>query len=138
MLPLIVMVSGNFDPFHYAHLDYIKQASNKGYLLVCVVSSDEQVIMKKGRVNEPEAERAIIVDLILRGLGCPSTVWVNHFDKGTTLVTEAIRHLRPDIFCRGTDKTLEDMPPEEKKVCDELGIKIVHVRGKIAHGSEFR
>ena len=54
---MIVMISGYFDPFHYAHLDFIKKSHEYGDWLVCVVASDEQAILKKGVVNEPEDER---------------------------------------------------------------------------------
>ena len=141
-----IMVSGNFDPFTFAHLDYIKKASkmggmptdNFGNVLVCVVSSDEQVMMKKGKVNEPENERREILHLILKGLEIPHAVFINHFDKYTTLVAETLRKLRPDVFCRGSDKTIEDMPEEERLACEDYGIKIVHIQSdKIAHGSVF-
>ena len=133
-----VLVSGNFDPFHYAHLDYIKKAAGWGDYLVCLVSSDIQVKLKKGQVNEPEQERAEILHLILKGLDIPHWVLINTWDNGTSLVGKALKFIKPDIFCRGTDKKLEDMPIQEKKVCDELGIKIVHIKGKIVHGSEFK
>ena len=132
-----VLISGHFDPFHFAHLEYIKQASKLGDFLICVVSSDRQVIMKKGVVNEPERERAEIVGLILCGLGIRSQVLVNYLDRDTTLVARELNSLKPGIFCRGTDKTIDDMPPDEKKVCDELGIEIVHTEGVQVHGSDF-
>ena len=134
---LSVMVSGHFDPFHYAHLDYIKQAAVMGDYLICVVSSDRQVIMKKGKVNEPESERAEIMSLILKGLGINGRVVVNTWDTYTTQVAITLRRIKPDIFCRGTDKILNDMPWEEREICYELGIRIAHAEGKIAHGSTF-
>ncbi|KKN31721.1 hypothetical protein LCGC14_0821060 [marine sediment metagenome] len=130
-----VLISGNFDPFTFAHLEYIKQALALGNL-ICLISSDKQVVMKKGKVNEPAFERQEILFLILKGLGVGCQVLINKWDK-ETLAVEALRHLKPDIFCRGTDKSIEDIPPDEKKVCEELGIEIVHVKGKQAHGSEF-
>jgi len=131
------MISGHFDPFTYAHLDYIKGASKLGDSLVCVVSNNKQAEMKKGRVNEPVEDRAEILDLIMRGLDIEHQVYVNTLDKRTTYVSEMIAHIHPDIFCRGSDKSIEDMPPDEKKVCEELGIEIIHVKGKIIHGSDF-
>ncbi len=134
-----VMVSGNFDPFHFAHLEYIKQASKLGDELICVVSNDDQVIMKKGRVNEPAYQRVEILHLALIGLGIrdKTRLTQNVMDNGNTTVANVLKLYRPDIFCRGTDKSIEDIPPDEKKVCEELGIEIVHVKGKQAHGSEF-
>ncbi len=130
-----VMVSGNFDPFHYGHLDYIKKASELGEVM-CIISSDSQVVEKKGSVNEPAAERAMILHYVLRGIDIRHWVRINIWDK-TTMVAEALRAIKPDIFCRGSDKAIDDMPLEEKMACDELGIEIVHVEGRIVHGSEF-
>ena len=131
-----VMVSGHFDPFHFAHLGYIEQAIELGDQLICLISSDKQVIMKKGKVNEPENERAMLMAQVLKGLHHSYIVLINQWDKDT-LVAKALEALRPDIFCRGTDKTIEDMPPEEKAVCEELGIKIIHIQGQVIHGSNF-
>jgi len=63
-------------------------------------------------------------------------VLINQWDSDG-LVAKALEALKPDIFCRGTDKTLDDMPLAERVMCEKLGIKIVHVQGKVAHGSEF-
>lgn len=145
-----VMISGHFDGFHGGHLDYIKQAMQYGDI-VCVVTSDNQLKMKKGRIIQTEYERKHIVYLILVALShlkaivsscsddCCSNAYINHWDEGTTLVTEALRKLKPDIFFRGYDKTLETMPVEERKVCEELGIKIIHAKNRIGerHGSEM-
>jgi len=132
-----VMVSGHFDPFHFAHLEYIKHASQMGDFLIVVVSSDKQAILKKGKANEPALARAEILDLILKGLEIKHKVLVNMIQDETTYVSKMLEYFKPDIFVRGTDKTIDDMPKEEKAVCDRLGIKIVHVKGKIVHGSEF-
>ena|SRR3990167_3022262 len=131
------MVSGHFDPFHFAHLDFIKQAIGLGDQLICLISSDKQVLMKKGKVNEPELERAKLMAQVLKGWHHSFIVLINRWDDKTTLVAQALEALKPDIFVRGSDKSLGDMPKEEKEVCDRLGIQIIHVQGKIAHGSEF-
>mgnify|MGYP001612402381 CR=1 FL=1 len=144
-----VMVSGHFDPFHDGHLSYIKQAiphiykkentETRSGLLICIVSNDAQLLKKKGKVNITEGGRWEIVDLILTGLGVPHRTVVNVWDKGTTLVAEALREWRPHIFFRGGDKTLEDMPPEERRVCDELGIQILHAKLEYdRHGSKMQ
>ncbi|KKN63740.1 hypothetical protein LCGC14_0498440 [marine sediment metagenome] len=124
--PVIVMVSGHFDPLHDGHLSYLKQAIAHGDAILCVVSSDAQLMMKKGNVNIPQRGRSNIVRLILEGMRVLNVVVVNQWDKETTLVAEALRVLKPAVFFRGGDKTIEDMPPEERQVCDELGIEIRH------------
>jgi len=131
-----VMVSGHFDPCHFAHLDFINQAVKLGDQLICVISSDRQVLMKKSKVNEPAEERASLISQLLLGTGHAFVVLINQWDSDG-LVAKALEALKPDIFCRGTDKTSDDMPKEEKEVCDRFGIQIIHIKGKIAHGSEF-
>ncbi|KKL93160.1 hypothetical protein LCGC14_1877470 [marine sediment metagenome] len=129
------MIGGHFDPLHDGHLSYINQAANYGNFLLCVVASDEQARLKKGQVNIPEMARAETMRAILRGLGIRHQVVVNHFDQGNLLSVEALKWWRPDILCRGGDKHFEDMPQEERAVCQELGIRIVHARLEVdRHG----
>ena len=133
-----VMVSGHFDPMHEKHLAYIESALNYGDFLLCIVSTDEQIKQKKGKVNIPEEGRLRLVRLVLQGLTCSSHAALNVHDKGTTLVAEALRYWHPEVFCRGNDKILTDTPLQEAIVCKELGIKIIHAEFKgQRHGSEF-
>ncbi len=132
------MVSGHFDPFTHGHLSYLQQALGRADNMVCIVSSDEQLKRKKRRVNIPALYRARILDLILSGLYVPHSVYVNIWDTETTLVANALMHFKPDIFFRGGDKTLGDMPPEERQVCEELGIRVEHaVLEHDIHGSDM-
>jgi cytidyltransferase-like protein len=134
-----VMITGNFDPLTDAGLDYIEQAMKQGDYLICIVSSDKQLVMKKGRVNIPQHGRFRLIDLVLKGLDCNHMTYINIYDNDTTLVAEALRHYRPDILFRGGDKTLDDMPVEERMACNDLGIKILHGEFRInRHGSDFR
>lgn len=131
-----VMISGHFAGFHNAHLDYIKQAMKHGNHILCIITSDNQLMMKKGKVTIHDEDRAEIVRLILKGLQMPHTVAINRFDRETTLVANALYYLHPDVFFRGSDKTLETMPQAERDVCDNQGIKIIHaVKGVENHSS---
>lgn len=135
----VVMISGFFDPFTDAHLDYIKQASNYADKIICVVSSDTQLLKKKGKVNIPEVSRAEIAELIMRGLHINHKVVINYWDNETTLIANALEYWRPDILFRGGDKTIEDMPDDEKEVCDRMGIKVQHGKFRIdIHGSGMK
>lgn len=133
----IIAVSGGFDPFGDHHLDYIKQALElKPSCLVCIIMSDKQLIMKKGKVNIPEEGRKEILDLILKGLGVPFQVCINHYDNATTLIEKALEQIKPDVLFRGGDKSLATMPVEERMVCERLKIGIRHGAFKInRHGS---
>lgn len=133
-----VMVSGHFDPFHDLHLDYIEQAIAMGDFLICIISSDEQLFKKKGKVDIPAIKRKRILDLILTGLGSKFYSIVNTLDEDTTLVAEALDALQPNIFCRGGDKNIEDIPPEELAACNKHGIEIKHAQFREnRHGSRM-
>ena len=129
-----VMVSGYFDPLHYGHYLYLKEAAKLG-MLYCVVASDKQVELKKGAVNETEEERCKMLDLVLTGAKISHIIFVNRWDKDKT-VREAIKVIRPDIFCRGADKDEDDFP--EKCACQEVGAEVRYIKTeKILHGSLF-
>ena len=113
-----VMVSGHFDPFHDIHLAYIKQAANYGDFILCIVSSDKQLMMKKDKVNIPDYARVEILMAILRGLGIRHKVVVNYLDKDSSTIAKSLRWWKPEIFFRGNDKMLETMPPEEERACN--------------------
>ena len=139
----LVMVSGHFDPLHEGHISYLRQAAKieQGKIL-CIVSSDRQVIQKKGKVNIPEGTRLLIVTAVLRFLLSSwkiEDIRLNTWDTETTLVAEALRAVKPGIFFRGGDKTMDDMPPDEKKACDDLGIQILYAQLEYdVHGKEMR
>ncbi len=137
--PKLVMISGHFEGFHYGHLDYLEQAIKQGDVLICVISTDKQLMMKKGRVNMPDVQRARIVDLILDGLKFPKIILFNVWDTETTLVAKALKAIKPDILFRGYDKKPETMPEAERKVCQELGIEIIYAKNRIGerHSSEI-
>ena len=129
------MVSGYFDPLHYSHLRYFRQAMNYGGFLLCVVASDEQASQKKGRINNPEEERREMADTFLRGMGFHHQTVINYLDKDT-LVAEALRYWKPNVFCRGGDKVAEDMPITEQKACTDCMIEVVYARNTgMQHGS---
>lgn len=123
-----VAIAGGFDPFHDGHLNHIEQAMKLGDCLIVLVSNDEDMIRKKGKCNIPLQARIRIVQLILRGLEFPGEV-VATFDKDGTQA-ETLRVIRPNIFAKGGDRTLDNMPQNEIDACREIGCKIVYGVGE--------
>ena len=115
-----VVVSGGFDPIHVGHIRMILGASQEGDVIV-IANSDEWLQRKKGYVFMPWEERAEIIRSI-RGVSNVVTV-----DDSDNSVCEAIKRLynseRCDIFANGGDRTNTNTP--EKKLCEELGIKML-------------
>jgi len=86
---------------------------------VVAVNSDRssRALKGPGRPVVPERERAELVG----GLACVS--WVTIFDEPT--VEPLLRAVRPDVHCKGTDYTPENVP--ERAIADELGIRVAIV-----------
>jgi len=113
----IVAVSGGFDPVHVGHIKHFREAKKLGGKLVVILNSDNFLKKKKGFVFMPFKERREI----LEGMKYVDKV-VAAIDKDQT-VCETLRKIRPDIFAKGGDRTLDNIP--ETNVCDRLKIKMV-------------
>ena len=127
----IVAISGGFDPIHIGHIRYIREASRLGDFLVVIVNTDEFLIRKKGRAFMPLVERLEIVRSIKgveEAIAC--------IDDDQT-VCRTLELIKPHIFAKGGDRTLENIP--EREVCERLGIKMLFGvgGGKIQSSSEL-
>jgi len=132
-----VMCSGGFDPLTLGHVEHFESAKRLGSRLgdcwlVVAVNSDEFLMRKKGWVCMPFFDRVKIV----QALRCVDEV-VKVIDKDQ-YVCETLRMVRPDIFAEGGDRTIDNVPKEEKDICAEIGGKIVcGVNGCIRSSSEI-
>lgn len=115
----IVAVSGGFDPIHVGHIKHLKEAKKLGDELVVILNTDEFLQWKKGYFFMPFSERKKILESIKfvdRVVRC--------IDEDQT-VAKTLEQLKPDIFAKGGDRTIENIPQAEKVVCSSLGIKLV-------------
>ena len=112
-----VVVSGGFDPIHVGHIRYFKEAKRLGEKLIVILNSDKFLEEKKGFVFMPFKERKEIIESI----GYVNNV-VSCFDKDDT-VCNTLQSIRPDIFAKGGDRTIENIP--ERSVCEKNKIKMV-------------
>lgn len=117
----IVVASGCFDCLHIGHLDYLHMAKDMGDYLLVLVESDEKVVLKKGFVFMPENQRIEII----RALKFVDSAYIIN-----TSVAEELIHIKPDIFAKGGDRTLETIPVEEILVCQHNKIKLITGLGK--------
>ncbi|RJQ52082.1 MAG: D-glycero-beta-D-manno-heptose 1-phosphate adenylyltransferase [Actinobacteria bacterium] len=112
----IVFTNGCFDILHQGHIAYLSRAKALGDLLVVGLNSDDSVRRLKGPdrpINRLE-ERA----QVLASLSC-----IDHivpFDGDTAI--ELVRRVRPHVFVKGGDYTVEMLP--EAPVVEELGGRI--------------
>lgn len=117
MKPKIVCVSGGFSPIHIGHIRYFKDAKKLGDKLIVILNTDEFLKTKRGVVFIPYQERKEIIESIKY-----VDKVVRCIDKDQS-VCKTLKSLKPDIFAKGGDRTLGNIP--ERAICEELGIEMV-------------
>jgi len=117
----LVLTNGCFDLLHTGHVRYLEQARALGDALIVAVNSDRSVRELKGpeRPLNGELDRAEV----LAALRCVDHVTV--FDDKR--VTGVIKALRPAIYAKGGDYTLETLDPGERSALEEVGAGIMLV-----------
>ena len=100
----VVATGGCFDLLHAGHVATLRAARALGDCLVVCLNSDDSVRRLKGpeRPLVPEADRIAV----LEALGCVDVVVP--FDERTP--EGVLRRLRPDVFAKGGDYALRDLP----------------------------
>jgi D-beta-D-heptose 7-phosphate kinase / D-beta-D-heptose 1-phosphate adenosyltransferase len=103
----VVATGGCFDLLHAGHVATLEAARALGDCLVVCLNSDDSVRRLKGpdRPLVSEDDRTAV----LRGLAAVDAVVV--FDEDTP--AQALERLRPDIWAKGGDYTLEALPEAE-------------------------
>jgi D-beta-D-heptose 7-phosphate kinase / D-beta-D-heptose 1-phosphate adenosyltransferase len=119
----VVWTNGCFDILHAGHVTYLLQAAREGDILVVGLNSDASVSAIKGpdRPIVPQDERA----LIIAALGCVDHVIVFE-DNDTVPLLEA---LKPDIYAKGGDYTLDTINQDERKLVEGYGGRIALIPG---------
>jgi rfaE bifunctional protein nucleotidyltransferase chain/domain len=104
----LVFTNGVFDLLHVGHVRYLQQARALGDGLLVAVNGDESVRALKGptRPVNPEADRAEVV----AALECVTYVTIFH----SVRVTDLISIIKPQIYVKGGDYTIETLNPEER------------------------
>ena len=122
----IVAVSGGFDPVHVGHIRHFKAAKKLGDKLVVILNNDNWLRLKKGFVFMPENERKEIIEAFSY---VDEVVLTGHKRNTKDIsICEELKKIRPHIFAKGGDRTLENIP--EPAVCGEIGCKMVFNVGK--------
>jgi D-beta-D-heptose 7-phosphate kinase/D-beta-D-heptose 1-phosphate adenosyltransferase len=126
--PVVVAVSGGFDPLHIGHVRLFQEAKKLGNKLVVILNNDDWLAHKKGFVFMHEEERKEILEAI-RGVN--EVIITDHkpHDEDRS-VCRALRAVKPDIFANGGDRHPAGDPVPEVELCNELGIKLVYNLGR--------
>ena len=114
----IVFTNGCFDLLHVGHVRYLQSARALGEALLVAVNGDASVRALKGpsRPINSETDRAEV----LAALECVDFVTIFHSDRVTSLV----RAIRPPIYVKGGDYSMESLNAEELSALREIGAAI--------------
>lgn len=132
--PIIVAVSGGFDPIHIGHIRLFEEAKKLGDKLAVIINNDNWLCAKKGYVFMPERERKEVIE----GLRfVDKVVLTRHPSRPKDMsVNTALMRLKPDIFANGGDRGKKNTP--EVAVCKKIGCKMIFnvgMGGKIQSSS---
>ena len=123
----IVFTNGCFDILHAGHVSYLEKARSFGDVLVLGLNTDASVRENKGpsRPINNEEDRAAVVDA-LRAVD-----YVVLFGERTA--EEIVRKVRPDVYVKGGDYTLETLP--EARIVQSYGGRVELVRFVDGHST---
>ena len=114
----LVLTNGCFDLLHVGHVRYLQQASELGDCLAVAVNGDESVRSLKGpgRPINSAADRAEV----LAALSCVDFVIIFPAIRATAVILA----VRPAIYVKGGDYTVESLDVEERGALEEVGAQI--------------
>ena len=114
----LVFTNGCFDLLHVGHVRYLQAARALGDALLVAVNGDASVRALKGptRPINGEDDRAEV----LAALECVSYVTLFHAER----VTDLVRTIRPQVYAKGGDYTVESLDSGERGALLEAGTDI--------------
>ena len=115
----VVATNGCFDLLHAGHVSYLEAARSQGDLLLIGLNSDASVRSLKGpaRPLNPEEDRARVI----AALACVDAVCI--FNE--TRAVHFLELAQPDVYVKGGDYTLETLNPNERRIVEAAGGRIV-------------
>ena len=114
----LVLTNGCFDLLHPGHVRYLQQAHALGDCLAVAVNDDDSVRALKGpgRPLNPAQDRAEVLAAL------QSVDFVTIFTE--LRATQVIEALRPAIYVKGGDYTVESLDPNETAALKKVGAEI--------------
>ena len=114
----LVFTNGCFDLLHVGHVRYLREARALGDALVVAINSDDSVraLKGEGRPLNSAADRAEVL------LSLESVDYVVVFDS--MRATGLIEEIRPHVYAKGGDYTLETLDEAEKGALAVAGSRI--------------
>ena len=127
--PIVVAVSGYFNPLHVGHIEMIQKAKKLGDKLVVIVNNDKQVALKGSVPFMPEKDRIMIISALRDVDKVFLSIDDNKLPSGEVPVIKSLAKVKPNIFANGGDRhNIVNVP--EYDICQKLNIKLVDGLGK--------
>lgn len=123
----VICTNGCFDILHAGHVSYLQSARAQGDLLLVGLNSDSSIRQLKGpeRPVNPEQDRA----LVLAALEAVNAVTIFRDLRATHFLELA----QPDVYVKGGDLSVEQIPLEERDAVTRAGGRILimpHIPGR--------
>ena len=120
----LAATNGCFDILHAGHVNYLQAARNEADALIVGINSDRSVRELKGpnRPIHTENDRATIIAAI------ESVDGVFIFDEPRA--TGFLEITQPDVYVKGGDYAVEELPEEERQTVANIG-GVIKVLGLI-------
>lgn len=132
--PIVVAVSGGFDPIHPGHIRMFKEAKALGNKLVVILNNDNWLRAKKKFNFMSVNERKEILESIRY---VDQVIVTRHPENPDDMgISEALHRLKPNIFANGGDRNEKDAANPKSslyrdvRTCKRLGIKMVYNVGR--------
>ena len=124
---IIVFTNGCFDILHVGHVRYLSAAKNFGDILIVGLNTDASVKILKGsdRPINNENDRSEVL------LALKSVDHVVLFGERTA--EELIAQVKPNIYVKGGDYTLETLP--EAKIVQSYGGRVEFIQMVAGHST---
>lgn len=114
----VVLTNGVFDLLHTGHLFYLQQARALGDALFIALNGDRSVRELKGPLRPVQAEEHRAYALAATWFVDGIVVFQNK------RLTAEILALKPDVYCKAGDYTLEKLDPDERRALEQVGAQI--------------
>ena len=114
----VVLTNGVFDLLHTGHLFYLQQARALGDALFIALNGDRSVRELKGPLRPVQAEEHRAYALAATWFVDGIVVFQNK------RLTAEILALKPDVYCKAGDYTLEKLDPDERAALEKCGTEI--------------
>ena len=121
----VVVTNGCFDILHVGHVRYLEATKNCADVSIILLNSDKSVKAIKGedRPINNENDRAEVL------LALESVDFVVLFDENSP--ANLIDELKPDVYTKGADYTLETLPEAEVVKKNNIRVEFIEfVEGK--------